>query len=160
MTLMITEEACRRRARWPPKNRNESSDVMPLKRPGWMGHDSVSAVSARASSWWERGSATAEFSMVLPSVIVIASLLLALGRVVSVSMDCHSAAAAAAREFVVFEDAAAARTVAADIAGDGVATSVQRESRSARVLVECSVLPGPLNLTPTRIKREAVAVLQ
>ena len=50
------------------------------------------------------GSATAEFAIVLPSIIAIAGLILAIGRVVIVSMDCQSAAAAAAREFVVTGD--------------------------------------------------------
>ena len=40
------------------------------------------------------GSATAEFAIVLPSIIAIAGLILAIGRVVIVSMDCQSAAAA------------------------------------------------------------------
>ena len=35
------------------------------------------------------GSATAEFAIVLPSIIAIAGLILAIGRVVIVSMDCQ-----------------------------------------------------------------------
>lgn len=63
------------------------------------------------------GSATAEFAIVLPSIIAIAGLILAIGRVVIVSMDCQSAAAAAAREFVVTGDESPARSIAADVAG-------------------------------------------
>ena len=43
------------------------------------------------------GSATAESAIVLPSVIAIAGLILAMGRVVIVSMDCQGAATAATR---------------------------------------------------------------
>lgn len=64
------------------------------------------------------GSATAEFAIVLPSVIAIAGLILAIGRVVIVSMDCQSAAAAAAREFVVTGDESSSRSIAADVAGE------------------------------------------
>lgn len=109
---------------------------------------------------WERGSATAEFAIVLPSVVAIAGLLLTLGRVVSVSMDCHGAASAAARELVVSGQESSARRVAADVAGNGVSMRTEYGERSVSVVVECPVLPGPLDVTPTRITSDAIAVLQ
>ena len=59
-----------------------------------------------------------------PSVIAIAGLILAIGRVVIVSMDCQSAAAAAAREFVVTGDESSSRSIAADVAGESLASSL------------------------------------
>ena len=88
------------------------------------------------------GSATAEFAIVLPSVIAIAGLILAIGRVVIVSMDCQSAAAAAAREFVVTGDESSARSIAADVAGGEPHVSIAHDGQSTSVTVECSVLPA------------------
>lgn len=119
------------------------------------------------SSWLARlppvhneGAATAEFAVVLPSVIAITGVLLALTRVVAVSMDCQSAASASARELVVSDDESKARRIAADIAGSHVDMAVRQEANSVRVTIECPVLPGPLNVTPTRVHGEAAAVRQ
>ena len=106
------------------------------------------------------GSATAEFAIVLPSIIAIAGLILAIGRVVIVSMDCQSAAAAAAREFVVTGDESSARSIAADVAGGKPHVSIAHDSQSTSVTVECSVLPGPLDVTPTRVTGNATAISQ
>lgn len=102
------------------------------------------------------GSATAEFAIVLPSVIAIAGLILAIGRVVIVSMDCQSAAAAAAREFVVTGDG----SIAADVAGGEPHVIIAHDGQSTSVMVECSVLPGPLDVTPTRVTGNATAISQ
>jgi Flp pilus assembly protein TadG len=108
----------------------------------------------------DEGSATAEFAVVLPSVIVIAGLLLTLARVVTISMDCQSAAAAAARELVIADDESAARLAASDVAGGDVSVSISQGARSVDVTVECPVLPGPMNLTPVRVSGEATAIRQ
>ena len=106
------------------------------------------------------GSATAEFAIVLPSVIAIAGLILAIGRVVIVSMDCQSAAAAAAREFVVTGDESSSRSIAADVAGGEPRVIIAHDGQSTSVMVECSVLPGPLDVTPTRVTGNATAISQ
>nr|WP_169241266.1 TadE/TadG family type IV pilus assembly protein [Bifidobacterium sp. DSM 109959] len=137
---------------------------------------------ARLPPGFERGSATAEFALVLPSVVAIAGLILALCRVVVVSMDCQSAAAAAARELVVSDalpDSGAgfgaesgadsgggggthgdAAAVASHVAGTEVSLNVEWGSRSVRVIAECPVLPGPLGLTPVKVSGEAAAMRQ
>ena len=103
---------------------------------------------------------TAEFAIVLPSVIAIAGLILAIGRVVIVSMDCQSAAAAAAREFVVTGDESSSRSIAADVAGGEPRVIIAHDGQSTSVMVECSVLPGPLDVTPTRVTGNATAISQ
>ena len=95
------------------------------------------------------GSATAEFAIVLPSIIAIAGLILAIGRVVIVSMDCQSAAAAAAREFVVTGDESSARSIAADVAGGEPRVSIAHDRQSTRETDESSVMPGPQDVTQT-----------
>lgn len=108
----------------------------------------------------EEGAATAEFAVVLPSVIAITGVLLTLTRVVAVSMDCQSAATASARELVVSDDESAAQQAAVNIVGSRVDVTVHQEGSLVRVAVECPVLPGPLNVTPTRVHGEAVAARQ
>lgn len=108
----------------------------------------------------ETGAATAEFAVVLPSVVAIAGLVLALGRVTLVAADCHSAASAAARELVVSADESRARSVAAEVVRMQVAVDVRRSERTVQVQVTCPVLPGPMNLTPVQVTGEATAVTQ
>ena len=103
---------------------------------------------------------TCRWRLVLPSIIAIAGLILAIGRVVIVSMDCQSAAAAAAREFVVTGDESSARSIAADVAGGEPHVSIAHDGQSTSVTVECSVLPGPLDVTPTRVTGNATAISQ
>ena len=92
--------------------------------------------------------------------IAIAGLILAIGRVVIVSMDCQSAAAAAAREFVVTGDESSSRSIAADVAGGEPRVIIAHDGQSTSVMVECSVLPGPLDVTPTRVTGNATAISQ
>lgn len=115
---------------------------------------------ARMPPECERGAATAEFAIILPSVIAIAGLLLALGRVVTVSMDCQSAAAAAAREFVVSDDESAARRIAGQVADGAVRMTLSQSAETVKATVECPVLPGPMDLTPVRVTGQAVASKQ
>ena len=88
------------------------------------------------------GAATAEFAVVLPSVIAITGVLLTLTRVVAVSMDCQSAATASARELVVSDDESAAQQAAVNIVGSRVDVTVHQEGSLVRVAVECPVCQG------------------
>lgn len=115
---------------------------------------------ARLPPVHNEGAATAEFAVVLPSVIAITGVLLTFTRVVAVSMDCQSAATASARELVVSDDESAAQQAAVNIVGSRVDVTVRQEGSLVRVAVECPVLPGPLNVTPTRVHGEAVAARQ
>lgn len=115
---------------------------------------------ARLPPQIEEGAATAEFAVVLPSVIAIVGLILALGRVVMVTMNCNSAASSAARTMIVSNDEGEARRIAAQVVDDDVAVMVQRSEQTVRVLVTCPVLPGPMNLTPVQITAESTAMVQ
>lgn len=108
----------------------------------------------------EEGAVTAEFAVVLPSVIALAGLLLALGRVVNVSMTCQNAAAEGAREYVVTGDTASAQVAAINVAGGSATVEVSESDDAVRVAVTCSVLPGPMNITPIAVHGSAVAVRQ
>ena len=107
----------------------------------------------------EAGAVTAEFALVLPTVVAIAGSVLAFGRVSVVSMDCQRAAGETVRALTV-EDEAAARAVAVRIAGDGTRVSAGHDAQMACVTVTCPVMPGPMNLTPMQVAGEACAMRQ
>ncbi|MBT1163188.1 pilus assembly protein [Bifidobacterium felsineum] len=115
---------------------------------------------ARLPPCTDEGSATAEFAVVLPSVIAIAGLVLALGRVVAVSMDCSSAASAAARELVVTGDRSAAQHMASAVMEADVAVAIRQSEQLVHIRVTCPVLPGPMNLTPAQVVGESTAIMQ
>ncbi|NMM93332.1 TadE family type IV pilus minor pilin [Bifidobacterium oedipodis] len=108
----------------------------------------------------ETGAATAEFALVLPSVVAVAGIVLVLGRAVVTSMDCQSAATAAARALVV-EDEEAARLAAAQIVGSNVDMNIGQGEQTVHVTVTCPVgVSGLMNLTPLHVTGEAVAIRQ
>lgn len=114
-------------------------------------------------SWWrrgDRGAVTAEFATILPAVMVIALVLMGLGRAVAVSMDCQDAASAVARELVVGGDGVNPADVARDVAGDKASVSVDRTDGLVHVTVSCPVVPGPGNILPARVQGKATGVGQ
>ncbi|WP_434734842.1 TadE/TadG family type IV pilus assembly protein [Bifidobacterium sp.] len=108
----------------------------------------------------DQGAVTAEFAMVLPAVIVMAALLMSLTRAVTVSMDCQDAAAAAARQLVITAGEADANAVARSVAGAGAVARVSHGEGAFTVNVQCPVLPGPLNILPTRVHASATGIEQ
>ena len=114
----------------------------------------------RPPSRWEEGSATAEFAMILPAVVVMAVLVLSLTRVVVVSMDCQDAAAAAAREAVLAGDSGNSAAAARTVAGSSASVTLSRSNGTVTATVHCPVLPGPLGVLPTRVTGTAVGIEQ
>lgn len=106
----------------------------------------------------DRGAATAEFAVVLPAVVVVAVILICLMRVVTVSMDCQDAAAAAAREMVVAQDNADPQSVARAVAGDEISVTIRRGESEAQVTVLCPVIPDPFGVLPTKVTGSSTGV--
>ena len=109
------------------------------------------------SSAWERGSATAEFAVVLPVVMVLAVLVLALARTSMVAMSCQDAANQAARVA-----AAGTQTNAGDIvtqlAGGDASLTLAQGDGMVEAVVTCPVLPGPLGVLPAHVQGRAYGV--
>lgn len=103
---------------------------------------------------------TAEFAMVLPVVVVMAVVLIALARTVTVSMGCQDAAAVAVREIVVAGKQADPVGAAQAVTGYDAEVSVSYEGESVRVMVACPVIPDPLGILPTSVTAEAAGVVQ
>ncbi|RSX54607.1 pilus assembly protein [Bifidobacterium samirii] len=119
----------------------------------------------------DEGAVTAEFAVVLPAVAAVAILLLGLSRATIVSLDCHDAASAIAREMAVGasggggdgDGTAAAgadyQTIARDIAGANASANVTQNGDRVTVIVTCPVVPDPLGILPTRITATATGVI-
>ncbi|KFJ04283.1 TadE family type IV pilus minor pilin [Bifidobacterium tsurumiense] len=133
--------------------------------------DSVSAVVRKCSQYcfatkhsiWfkaDAGSATAEFSIVLPAVLVVAAVLLSLCRAVVVTMDCQDAASAAARAMMLSADQQEARMAARTTAGEHVQVSITDVGNRYEVLVKCTAMPGPLHVIPAMVEAHAAVVKQ
>lgn len=111
------------------------------------------------SRWWRRhaddadeGAATAEFAVVLPCVAMVAILVLCLGRVSVVSMNCQNAAADAARIMSVDSDGdARARDVVRSVAGDGAGVSFTVKTDRVTVVVRCPVVSDPTGALPAHV---------
>lgn len=146
-----------RRSRENVKGRRRA---LPERRPPRGGGSGRTAVGRPcAAGRADRGSVTAEFAVVLPAVMVMALLLMALTRTVTVTMRCQDAAAEAVRELVVAGDRADPQGVARAVVGADVSVAVNRAADLVTVDVTCPVIPDPLGVLPTKVVGEAVGVV-
>lgn len=120
----------------------------------------------RNNQWWKHGdpgAVTAEFAVVLPAVVVVALVLLGLGRGVIANVECADAARAAARQITTSTDAdggiAAARTAAVAVSAGSTAAFTETTD-SVTVSVTCPLLSGPLGIIPASVSATAVALKQ
>ena len=114
--------------------------------------------------WEDRGSATAEFAIVLPVVVGCVALILSVARASTVALSCQDAAATAARALIVASSegegqrSQVAEHAAQQVAGDGIDISVEEHSGVSRVTIRCPIIPDPLGILPSLARGEAVAV--
>lgn len=104
---------------------------------------------------YDRGSATAEFAVVLPAVMAMVLLLLALTRAIAVSLDCQEAARTVARSIAVAQTVDDYGSVAHAIAGDADVTVRDLPDRW-EIRISCPLLPGPLDVLPAHVEGHAI----
>lgn len=125
-------------------------------------HCGVSGVRMAWHRWlalWkavDSGSATAEFAVVLPAIVVSAVLLLVLARAGTTAMTCQDAASAGVRSAVISKNDGKARMAARRVAGSDAVVSVMRGGDEVTVTVSCPVAPDPLKVLPGSVKGRAV----
>lgn len=107
----------------------------------------------------DRGTVTAEFAVVLPTVMMVALLLLSSARAVMVSMNCQEAARVAVREMVVASDGEPDPSdVVARIAGPRATVRIEENNDQITVTTRCPIGPGPLGMLPVAVEGEAVGL--
>lgn len=107
----------------------------------------------------ETGTATAEFAVVLPAVMVVALLLFSSAKAVLVSMNCQETANVAARELMVSGGDASIAPLVTRVAGGRATAATSKAGDEITVRVRCPVLPGPLGVLPASVEGYAVGVL-
>lgn len=95
----------------------------------------------RRSTRNDRGSATAELAMALPSLVVVLLLALQVLLAVAAQLRCVDAAAVAARAAARGEPDAVVVDAAEAVAPDGASVAVERVDGQVRVRVAASVRP-------------------
>ncbi|ANU43506.1 pilus assembly protein TadE [Bifidobacterium animalis subsp. animalis MCC 0483] len=110
----------------------------------------------------DEGTATAEFAVVLPVIVVLAALLLYLGRASVVSVGCQDAAANAARALMVAGNAleSGSQAVAQTAAGDGVRIQVRTAGNGFEVIAHCAVVADPWGVVPRTVTGRAHGIWQ
>lgn len=108
----------------------------------------------------DEGAATAEFAVVLPVIVVLAALLLYLGRASVVSVGCQDAAANAARALMVQGSGSGSQAVAQTAAGDGVRIQVRTAGNGFEVIAHCAVVADPWGVVPRTVTGRAHGIWQ
>lgn len=88
----------------------------------------------------QRGSATAEFALALPAVVLVLLAVLAAAATGAAQVRCADAARVGAREFALGQDEGAARGAASEIAGAEAIVTISVAGRWVRVRVERQVV--------------------
>ena len=88
----------------------------------------------------DEGAATAEFAVVLPVIVMLAALMLYLGRASVVSVGCQDAAANAARALMVQGSGSGSQAMAQAAAGDGARIEVRPAGIGFEVIAHCAVV--------------------
>ncbi|MFC0265229.1 TadE/TadG family type IV pilus assembly protein [Alloscardovia macacae] len=126
----------------------------------------IRAAVVRALAQNDRGTVTAEFAIIFPTVIAVAVLILGLTRVILVQLNCQDAArqAAYAVRLVQLEGVSQERSVqeavrvGKKVAGDTARVDVQWQAESFTVLAACPVLSARGFTLPVTVHAQARGV--
>jgi Flp pilus assembly protein TadG len=112
----------------------------------------------------DAGSVTAEFAVVLPAVMVVALVLLSLGRAVLMRVECQEAARSAAQVVSTSQKYDAKTLSKATSAAHAVSplgrVALSETAHGVGVRVTCPILPGPLGIFPAQVEGHAAAIKQ
>lgn len=104
--------------------------------------------------------ATAEFAVVLPVIVMLAALMLYLGRASVVSVGCQDAAANAARALMVQGSGSGSQAMAQAAAGDGARIEVRPAGIGFEVIAHCAVVADPWGIVPRMVTGRAHGIWQ
>lgn len=103
----------------------------------------------RAKGYFDSGAGTAEFSVVLPAVVVLVLVLFGVGRTVVCIMNCHDAAQQVAYHLVAYKDSTPLEDVVHKIAGPEASLNIKKYGNNVDISVSCPVIPDPMHILPT-----------
>lgn len=106
----------------------------------------------------DRGAVTAEFAVIMPAVIIVASLVLYMAHISNRTIVCQDAAANVACMLVVHDAHVDATGMVHATAGAGAGVTVHQSGRQFTVTTQCPVTCDPWSVLPSSVTGSATGV--
>lgn len=105
------------------------------------------------------GAVTAEFAIILPTVAILAIVLIFVGKSVVNTMNCNDAAGQVAYYIASTHDSKEAQNIVHKVSGKNSSVKVEYVGNMANIVVSCPVVPDPLKVLPMQVEARISQVL-
>lgn len=107
----------------------------------------------------DSGAVTAEFAITLPTVAILAIVLIFVGKSVVNTMNCNDAAGQVAYYIASTHDSKEAQNIVHKVSGKNSSVKVEYVGNMANIVVSCPVVPDPLKILPMQVEARISQVL-
>lgn len=107
----------------------------------------------------DSGAVTAEFAIILPTVAILAIVLIFVGKSVVNTMNCNDAAGQVAYYIASTHDSKEAQNIVHKVYGKNSSVKVEYVGNMANIVVSCPVVPDPLKVLPMQVEARISQVL-
>lgn len=107
----------------------------------------------------DSGAVTAEFAIILPTVAILAIVLIFVGKSVVSTMNCNDAAGQVAYYIASTHDSKEAQNIVHKVSGKNSSVKVEYVGNMANIVVSCPVVPDPLKVLPMQVEARISQVL-
>ena len=107
----------------------------------------------------DSGAVTAEFAIILPTVAILAIVLIFVGKSVVNTMNCNDAAGQVAYYIASTHDSKEAQNIVHKVSGKNSSVKVEYVGNMANIVVSCPVVPDPLKVLPMQVEARISQVL-
>lgn len=107
----------------------------------------------------DSGAVTAEFAIILPTVAILAIVLIFVGKSVANTMNCNDAAGQVAYYIASTHDSKEAQNIVHKVSGKNSSVKVEYVGNMANIVVSCPVVPDPLKVLPMQVEARISQVL-
>ena len=107
----------------------------------------------------DSGAVTAEFAIILPTVAILAIVLIFVGKSVVNTMNCNDAAGQVAYYIASTHDSKEAQNIVHKVSGKNSSVKVEYVGNMANIVVSCPVVPDPLKVLPVQVEARISQVL-
>ena len=107
----------------------------------------------------DSGAVSAEFAIILPAVVILALVLIFVGKSVVNTMNCNDAAGEVAYYIASTHDSKEAKNIVHKISGKNSSVKVEYVGNMANIVVSCPVVPDPLKVLPVSVEARISQVL-
>lgn len=107
----------------------------------------------------DSGAVTAEFAIILPTVAILAIVLIFVGKSVVNTMNCNDAAGQVAYYIASTHDSKEAQNIVHKVSGKNSSVKVEYVGNMTNIVVSCPVVPDPLKILPMQVEARISQVL-